>query len=364
MNTEYIMQMRPWFGEEEKKAICEYMDSDGFLTEFKLTEKFENMIASYTGSKNCIVVNNGTISMTIAAIALDLKAGDEVIVPNYTMIATPNAFRFLGVKPIFVDVDPNTLCLDWRKVADSLTKKTKAVVLVSANGRYPSKDIQEIKDFCSEKEIYLIEDAAQSLGSFYPNKKHIGTEGIIGSFSFSAPKIITTGQGGALVTNNDEIAAKIRRLKDFGRSSGGNDIHNTIGYNFKFTDLQACIGIEQMKKLNYRVELKRKIKNSYIKHLRGVEGIKLFDQDLVNTTPWFIDSVCDSRDELVKFLHTNSIGSRPMYPPINEQIAYSQPGHYPVAKKIGQDGLWLPSSSQLRYSDILRVCNAIRDFYE
>lgn len=274
--NEFIMQMRPHFGVEEKKAITEYMDEDGFITEFKRTEKFENMIAEYTGAKNCVVVNNGTISLTLAAIASGVKQGDEVIVPNYTMVATPNSVKIFGATPVFVDVEPVTLCLDINLVRQSITSKTKAIILVSANGRYPKAGIKEFESLAKEKELILIEDSAQSLGSFYPDGRHIGRAGLVGSFSFSAPKIISTGQGGALITDDDEIAYKIRRLKDFGRSGGGNDIHDTIGFNFKFTELQACIGIEQMKKLTQRVDRKKEIFKQYEAQLSDVKAIKLF----------------------------------------------------------------------------------------
>ena len=357
------MQMRPWFGDEEKKAVCDYMDEDGFITEFKRTEIFEEMIAEYTGAKNCIVVNNGTVSLTIAAIALGIEANDEVIVPNYTMIATPNSVKMIGAKPVFVDVEPETLCLDIDLVKKAITDKTKAIMLVSANGRYPSAGISAFENLCKEKNIVLIEDAAQSLGSFYPDGRHIGLAGQVGSFSFSAPKIISTGQGGALITNDNVLAKKIRKIKDFGRSGGGNDIHDSIGYNFKFTELQACIGIEQMKKLPARVERKKEILRKYKENLENVHQINLFNHDLVNTTPWFIDSLAENREALIDFLKNHGIGTRVMYPPINKQLAYNLKGNHPVSNHIGDNGLWLPSATQLSNEDILNICAKIKEFY-
>ena len=142
MNDNFIMQMQPWFAEEEKKAICDYMDEGGFLTEFKRTEQFEQMIADYTSVKHCVVVNNGTISLTLAAMAVGVEAGDEVIVPNYTMIASPNSIAMFGAKPVFVDVEIDTLCLDIELVKKAITPRTKAIMLVSANGRYPKSGIE------------------------------------------------------------------------------------------------------------------------------------------------------------------------------------------------------------------------------
>jgi perosamine synthetase len=363
MSDNFIMQMRPLFGEEEKKAICEYMDEDGFITEFKRTELFEKMIAEFTGAKHCIVVNNGTISLTLAAMAAGIQAGDEVIVPNYTMIATPNSVKMFGAVPVFVDVEPDTLCLDINLVRKAITPKTKAIMLVSSNGRYPAVGIEAFETLAKEHNLVLLEDSAQSLGSFYPDGRHIGTAGLIGSFSFSAPKIISTGQGGALITDSDDMAYKLRRLKDFGRSGGGNDIHDSIGYNFKFTELQACIGVEQMKKLPVRVERKKEIWQAYADGLQGIEGIKLFPHDLKCTSPWFIDSLVEKREELMTYLKQAGIGTRTMYPPINKQQAYAFAGEHPVSNLIGEKGLWLPSAVQLTNEDITRICTAIRDFY-
>lgn len=361
--SEFIMQMRPWFGEEEKKAICEYMDEDGFITEFKRTEQFEGMIANYTGAKHCIVVNNGTISLTLAAMACGIKAGDEVIIPNFTMIASPNSIKMFGAEPIFVDVEPETLCLDIERVKASITPKTKAIMLVSANGRYPKVGIAAFEALAKEHSLILLEDSAQSLGSFYPDGRHIGTAGIVGSFSFSAPKIISTGQGGCIVTNDDSIAANVRRLKDFGRSGGGNDIHEQIGFNFKFTELQACIGIEQMKKISWRVERKKEILKRYISNLKDVNEVGFFEQDLDCTTPWFIDCVVKNRKELQEYLKVNNIGTRVMYPPINKQKAYGVAGEHVVSNNIGDNGLWLPSETQLTDDSIDYVCGKIIEFY-
>ena len=362
--TDYIMQMRPLFGEEEKRAICSYMDEDGFLTEYKHTEEFENKIAEFTGAKHCIVVNNGTVSLTLAAIALGITSGDDVIVPNYTMIATPNSIKILGANPIFVDVEPQTLILDINLVRKAITSNTKAIMLVSANGRAPSVDIDKFEALSEETGIPLIEDSAQSLGSYYPDGRHIGRAGCIGSLSFSAPKIISTGQGGALITDNTEIAKKLRKLKDFGRSSGGNDFHDMVGYNFKFTELQACIGLAQIQKLPDRLNRKKEIWKRYKNNLKGLKGINLFDHDLSLCTPWFIDSICENRDQLKKYLHECGIGSREMYPPINEQIAYSFPGDFPVSKKVGSSGLWLPSMIQLTDMQIDFICESIHKFFK
>jgi perosamine synthetase len=363
MSDDFIPQFAPWFTDAEADAVHAYMKSGGWLTEFKQTEQFEQMIASYTGARHCIVTNNGTVSLTLAALASGIGPGDEVIVPNYTQIATPNSVLMFGANPVFVDVEPETLCLDVARAEKAITKKTKAVFLVSANGRAPRVGIAAVEALCRKHGLTLLEDSAQSLGAFYPDGRHVGTVGAVGSFSFSVPKIITTGQGGALVTNDDAIAKHLRKLKDFGRTGGGNDIHDTIGYNFKFTDMQAAVGIEQMKKLAERVALKKELLRTYRNELEGAHGISLFGQDLNCAPPWFIDVLADRRDALQVFLKEKGIGTRVMYPPINSQKAYQRPGSFPVSERVGREGLWLPSSSQLTTASVQRVCAAIRAFY-
>lgn len=361
---EFIPQMRPLFGAEEKAELMAYLDEDGFYTEFKKTEAFERQLAEFTGARHCIVVNNGTVSLTLAAIALGIGPGDEVIVPDYTMIATPNSVKMLGAQPVFVDVDPATLILDLAATRQAITPKTKAIMLVSANGRAPSCGIKAFEELARETGVALIEDAAQSLGSFYPDGRHIGRAGAIGSFSFSAPKIISTGQGGALITDDAGLADKLRRLKDFGRAAGGSDVHDSIGYNFKFTELQACVGLAQMRQLAGRVERKKEIWRRYAEGLAGVSGLTLFSHDLSLCTPWFIDCKAERREALAAHLKAQGIGTRTMYPPIHQQKAYGLGGSYSVAEEIGRSGLWLPSMIQLSDEQIARICATIRAFYQ
>jgi perosamine synthetase len=298
--------------------------------------------------------------MHMGLAALGIGPGDEVILADTNWIASAAPITYLGATPVFVDVEPETLCLDIEKVKLALTSKTRAIMLVSSNGRYPKIGITAFEELARERNLLLIEDAAQSLGSFYPDGRHIGRAGIVGSFSFSAPKIISTGQGGALITDDDAIANKLRRLKDFGRSGGGNDIHDSIGYNFKFTELQACIGIEQMKKLPARVGRKKEIWHHYAQQLLNVTGIKLFEHNLNFTTPWFIDSLVEKRDAFASSMKSKGIGTRVMYPPINKQKAYQENGEHFVSNVVGDNGLWLPSSVQLTNEEINRICDEIK----
>jgi len=358
--TDYIHQMAPWIGEEEKQAVRNYLDSGGWLTEFRETRGFEQAIAEYVGSRHASVVTNGTVSLFVALAALGIDKGDAVIVPAFSMIASANAVLLAGATPVFVDVDAQTLCLDIEATEAAITTRTKAVMLVSLNGRAPDMDC--MLAMCARHGVALVEDSAQSLGSRW-HGRHLGTFGRIGSFSFSAPKIITTGQGGALVTDDDDLIGRIHKLRDFGRARSGVDEHVALGFNFKFTDLQAVVGLAQMRKLDWRVQRKKDIFARYQTALRDVPDVQFLPTDLNATAPWFIDVLVPDPAALQAHLHQRGIGSRPFYPSIPTQSPYRLDRRYPRAEFAALHGLWLPSSSFLDDQTVDTVASAIREFY-
>jgi perosamine synthetase len=352
--------MQPWFDEREAEAVSAYMRSGGWLTEHEQTRQFARMIAEYTGARFCSIVSNGTVSLTAALLALGVSTGDEVIVPAYTMVASANAVLLTqGARPIFADVEPETMCLDVECVRAAISDRTRALMLVSINGRYP-RQLDDLLALCREREIPIIEDAAQSLGSFHAGR-HVGRHGLVGSFSFSMPKIITTGQGGALITDDEAVFKKIELVRNFGREQAGIDRHVFLGLNFKFTDLQAVVGIEQMKKVPDRVLRKRRIYQELKSRLADVPGMTFFAQP-AETTPWFNDVLVDDREALAQHLKGRGIGTRPFYPSVPTQAPYDQAGdRFPVAAHLAQHGLWLPSAAQLTDADVSRIVDAIRE---
>lgn len=359
---EFINQMEPSFDEHEREALNQYMLGGGWGTEFKQTRAFEDMIKEYIGAKHCWIMANGTVSLSAALIAVGVGVGDEVICPDYTMVATPNSVELIGAKAVFVDIDKDNLCMGFEAMKAAVTDKTKAVMLVSINGRYP-KNMQAFVDFCKEAGIHLIEDAAQSLGSFC-NGTPLGRFGEIGSFSFSAPKIITTGQGGALITDDDELADRIKKIRDFGRAAGGSDHYLTKGWNFKFSDFQGVIGIEQMKKLPGRVERKKEMGKLYDELLKDIPGVELVPTNYEDTAPWFFDILCERREELQSYLKENGIGTRIFYPPLHAEPAYGYSElSFPVTEEVSAKGLWLPSSITLTNDQIHYICGKVREFY-
>lgn len=359
-----INQIEPWFDEKEKQALMDYMDSGGWLTEHTKTKELEKMIARFIGVKYCVMVPNGTIALTTALLINNVRGiAQNCLIPDYTMIATATAVDLAGARQEFVDVEFGTCCIDVDKVKKKFLYDVKAIMLVSINGRYPT-GIEELIDLCRDESILLIEDACQSLGSYY-KRKHIGRYGAIGCFSLSMPKIITTGSGGFLITDDKEDYEKIRLIKTFGRKKRGNDECESKGYNFMFTDLQAVIGIEQMKKLPWRVKRKKETYSLYMDLLSDLD-IDTFATDLKKTTPWMMDILVEDRDKLARYLKKKGIGTRPFYPAIHTQKPYnSNDGKiFPNATSLSEHGLWLPSSPKLTDEEIEYICDKIKEFYE
>jgi len=363
MLSDFLMQMRPHFGDAERAAIIAYNFEDGFLTEFRETEKFENNLANELGVECTTVVNNGTIALSIAALAVGIGPGDEVIVPNFTMIATPNAMKLIGAKPVFSDIELESWCIDRQEVFAKITNKTKAVILVSANGRYPSYDVDELRIELNKRGIQLIEDAAQSLGSNYPDGSSIGTKGNVGTLSFSAPKIISTGQGGAVFSRETNIVKNAAKIKDFGREGGGSDIHPMFGINSKFTDLQALVGCVQLEKLEYRKNRRKDQNILYESCLIDLNASSIPKNNFEHTTPWFSEVLVERRDDLAAHLKSKNIGTRAVYPEINKQVSYNSDDHFINSNFVSQHGLWLPSHMGVTNEMIKYICEEIINFY-
>ena len=354
-----IMQHRPTFEKEEALATYSYMMEDNFVTEYKKTLELEKMICSYIGCKHCIMTTSGTVAIILALMSLDLSDGDEIIVPNYTMIATINAIKFLKLVPVIIDVDEFTYTINSKEIEKNITEKTKVVIHVSINNRYTNMDA--IIKFCNDKNIILLEDSAQSLGCKI-NDKSLGTFGKIGCFSLSTPKIISTGQGGFCITDDDKIAKKINMIKNFGRRESGKDNFEVFGINFKFTDLQAVIGIEQMKKLDFRVNRIREIYNLYYDNLKDI--VKMIPPLNEDWFPWFVDIYISDRENLINFLKIHKIHTRQVYGEINKTNIYYSDIILTNSNYCCSKGLFLPSYITLDNNEILHICKLINLWYK
>ena len=354
--------------DDEKKELISVINS-GWFTEASKTRQFEKMIADFVGVKYACAVTSGTTALYVGLKALGIGRGDEVIVPDLTFVASPNSVEAVGAKPVLIDIEQNSLNIDLKKIKDVITKRTKAIMPVDFNGR--GIDIKNITELANKYNLSLIEDAAHGLGCFY-DKKHVGTMSDIGIFSFSTPKIITTGQGGMIVTNNKKLYEKCKAVKDFGRKSNTKQNmrmafeHPTIGYNFKITEFQAAIGIAQMKKLRKRMIIKKKMFRLYEELLSKLSSINFIKTDLDRITPWMVDILVDSkrkRNNIIKHLEKNHIETRILYPPIHRLSPYKdKDAKFKITSEISDRGIWLPSSVTLKEKDIEYVCRKIISF--
>ncbi len=361
--TDFIPQMEPVITASDAEAVNAYLASGGWLTEFKQTRLFEKAICEYTGARFCAIAPSGTLALFLALAGCGIGRDDEVIVPDLTMAATATAVLLAGGRVVFADISPDTLCLDLDLAEAKITARTRAIMFVSLNGRSPP-GLDRFVARCRRRGIKVIEDAAQSLGSFSAGR-HLGTLGDCGCFSFSSQKIVTTGQGGAVVTDDEEQYRRMCLLRDFGRQEGGSDHYLSVGWNLKFTDLQASIGVSQMRRLPAIVSRKRRLYELYREQLAGVKGVRIPQTDTGSVTPWFVDVLVDAeaRQPLMEHLRRHQVGSRMFYPALHAEPAFATPGPYPEAERASRSGVWLPSSLRLEDSQVARVCEATRRFF-
>ena len=350
-----IYQIKPVIGKKAKQSIANYLKKDNWITEHKVTEKFEKKFSKFTNSKHCICFPNGTITMSSILSCLNLKKNHEVLVSNYTMVATANVVKFVGLKLKLVDISNKDLCMCPEDLIKKINRNTKVVIYTQMNGRVGQ--IDSIRKICKKNNILLIEDAAHAIGSYNKNT-HVGNSGIASSFSFSMPKLISMGQGGAVITNNNKLAANLRLYKNFGRKKSGEDVHNYLGYNFKITDLQAMLGLEQLNDIKLRISKKKAIFSRYKKNLLGNSKIKFFEVSK-NETPWSVDIYLKDVRKLKKILEKHKILTRYVYPALNSQKIYKKFTNLPISNYFCKRGLWLPSSLDLKNYEIDKICKLI-----
>jgi perosamine synthetase len=244
---------RPETGTEERDMVLGVLDSN-YLNDGDVTTEFERRMAAALGARYGVAVTSGTAAIFLSLAAVGVRHGDEVVVPDVTFIATANAVTLTGATPVFVDIDPATLGMDPAAFERAITPRIKAVVPVHVSGR--ASAIERILDVANAHNIVVVEDAAEALRSRHQGRC-LGTFGRAGCFSFSPNKTITTGQGGLIVTDDEALTVRLRELKDQGRpmrGTGGNDVHDSIGFNFKLTNLQAAVGMAQLARLDARIE--------------------------------------------------------------------------------------------------------------
>lgn len=362
---EYIPQFEPWLGEEEKKALIQCID-DNWITGGPKVKEFERRIAELHQVKHTIACCNGTVALYMALKALGIDEGDEVIVPDFTFIASANAVVMAGATPVFVDIEKDTLNISVDAAREAITRKTKAIMPVHIYGR--PADLYSIGDIADHHGLSVIEDAAQGVGVYYSGYPVGGGFSGVGILSFYADKTITTGEGGMVLTNDDEIAEKCIRLSHQGNLGKGKYIHETIGFNFRMTDLQAAIGLVQLDKLPVIIDNKKSNERLYKELLAKTPGVT-FIQDNPDdfTVPFRIVIFVNEPVELAKYLKDQNIGTNRVFHPLHLQPCYKGKRAYPVnnfpnSTWAYEHGLALPSSANLTKDNIIYICNHIAKF--
>ncbi len=359
---------QPMLRGNELKYIKECIDTNWIAAGGNFVKRFEDGFASYCGTKYGIACSSGTTALHLALMGYGIGNGDEVIVPVFTFAATANAVIHAGAKPVFVDIERDSWTIDPKKLEEKITKRTKAVMPVHIYG-HPA-DMDEINKIANDYNLKVIEDACPSHGSEY-NGRRTGSLGDAGCFSFHASKIITTGEGGMITTDDAEFTERAALIRDQGFRKTNYYWHEVIGYNYKLTNVQAAIGVAQLEALDEKIKLKAEQTSYYYSLLRKVPGISLpkDKSNVKRVLPFMVFLLDDGfplkRSELDAKLKEHGIDRRPLFYPLHHMPPYkgyvSKNEKFPVAEDISYRGLQIPSSLSLTKEDIKSIVGAIAE---
>lgn len=363
--TDFIPQIEPWIDDSELTELKRIIEST-FVVEHDLTKEFEQMTCDLTGSKYAVAMTNGTVALFCCLKALGVGPGDEVIVPNMTFIASANAVIMCGATPVLCEVDSKTFCMTVDTVKECVSPRTKVIMPVHLYGQ--SADMTALMEFARSHNIRVVEDAAQGVGVKFKGQ-HVGTFGDLGVLSYYGNKTITCGEGGVVITNDKELRDKCYRLKNHGRDAKGFK-HEYIGYNFCFTEMQAAIGISQMKKLDSILQKKKDIYELYMKELSSVSWSLSPISRVKECDPvhWFTSFLCDKKSELIEYANSKNIQTREFFYPLHMQPCYKNYPNivmldsYEVSEDLFNRGISLPSSYNLTEENQIAVINTLKEW--
>lgn len=349
---DFIPVNTPLLDGNEKKYLNECIDTGWISSEGPFVKKLETGIADYVGRKYGIAVCNGSVALDLCVEALQLQPGDEVIMPTFTIISCAAALVRKGVKPVLVDADPLTWNMDVTQIEDKITNKTKAIMVVHLYGLPVDMDV--VEDIANRHGLYIIEDAAEAHGLEYKGRK-CGSFGTITAMSFYPNKHITTGEGGIVLTDDEELKDRCELFKNLCHVPGHRFHHEELGYNFRMSNIQAAVGVAQLEKLEEHLNLKRELGRHYQELLRNIEGIQLPLErtEYADNLYWVFgivlkDEIKYNAEQVIKMLAERGVGCRPFFYPMHQQPVFRKMGlftgeSYPVAEIIGERGFYVPS---------------------
>lgn len=360
--------MEPSLGGNELKYVSDCVTSGWISSQGEYVRRFEQQFSEFLGDCHSIAVANGTAALHLALKACGIGPGDEVIVPDLTFAATANVVLHCGAKPVCADVDPVTWTLDPEAARKAVTTRTKAIIPVHLYG-HPC-DMDPILELAREHKLMVIEDCAEAQGARYKGRM-VGAIGDIGCFSFFSNKVITTGEGGMVSTNDEILAAKVKVLRDHGMKPGKRYWHDIPGFNYRMTNLQAAVGVAQMERVEKFLTRRRQIGERYTAQLNALRGLVMPPtMAWAETVYWIFSMLVNesdagiSRDELAKELSEKGIENRPFFYPMHIQPPYLQDGEFDTSKRLSVQGISLPSGNEITDAAIDRVCNAIKDILD
>lgn len=350
---------------KEKEYVLDCLESTWISSNGKYIEAFEKSFAKYLGVRHALSCCNGTAALHLALLALGIKPGDEVLVPTLTYVATANAVSYTGATPVLVDADPETWNIDPEKIEDLINEKTKAIITVPLYGH--SCDMDVIIEITKKHNLLLVEDAAEALGAEYKGKK-CGSMADVSTFSFYGNKTITTGEGGMVVTNDNELAARIKLLKGQGMDIKQRYWFPIVGYNYRMTNIEAAIGLAQLENIGKLTAKRRIIAQWYNKYLKGLNNITLPVEKSYGVHSYWMysilveESFCVDRDELIRILAKKGIETRPFFYPMHEMPVYNEKSaRLENAESIAAKGINLPTFYEIEEDDVEFISSVIRD---
>lgn len=352
----------PELGDEELKNVIEAVRSGWVSSRGAFIEEFERGFSEYTKVKYGVATSNGTAALHLALAALGIRKGDKVLVPSLTFIAPINAVTYVGAKPVFIDSNREYWCIDPTKIKEKIDRQTKAIIVVHLYG-HPC-DMDEIISVSEDHGLYVVEDCAEAHGAEYKHKK-VGSFGIISCFSFYANKIITTGEGGMCITNDDELADRLRMLRDHGMTPHKKYWHDVIGFNYRMTNLQAALGVAQLKKITLCITRKRQIATTYKKLLEDIPQVTTApEMPWAKNVYWLYSILAKEglRDKIIEHLEREGIENRPFFYPAHILPPYKSTLTLPVAEELSVRGINLPSGSRLSENQIQEVVESLKAF--
>jgi len=360
-----VNQFQPYIGNEEYEAIKSCFDIN-WITEGPKSKEFSEKLLELMDSNYGVFAQNGTLALYLGLRALDVVPGDEVIVPDFTFIASANAVEMCGAKPVFVDINIDDLQIDIGDCERVLTEKTKAIMPVHLFGL--SANMDDVMEFANQNNLKVVEDACQAIGIKWDGK-HCGTFGDVGCFSFFADKTITTGEGGFVVTDDEETNNNMMYLRNQGRLNRGSFVHPEIGYNFRITDIHAAIGLVQLNKLDHIIERKLKLLKMYKERLKNINGFRIIEPNnsKSNHVPFRVVIMCEQPvKDLMKVFEENEIETRSVFYPLHKQPCYSNHGEdldFPNSIYAYEHGICLPSYPELEEDKVNHICDVIKEYY-